>query len=139
MKRLVTDRFLCEQISALKKLEQQCFASRGRFEFYRYLAAVYRFFAELKRNSEIRNAVRRIAKLFNVGTRGDIHAIRVIIDASSQTTKKAKSRYTRALRFAWCRRRRWTDLESFLRENGGPAGCASQFAALHPRPTTRLH
>jgi hypothetical protein len=34
---------------------------------------------------------------------------------------------------AWRERKRWTDLGSFLRENGGPAGCAERFAAINPR------
>jgi hypothetical protein len=38
-----------------------------------------------------------------------------------------------ALRYAWRERRTWRDLRTFLRENGGPAGCADQFAAINPR------
>jgi hypothetical protein len=34
------------------------------------------------------------------------------------------------LRYAWRERKTWTELGSFLRENGGPAGCARQFAAI---------
>ena len=30
-------------------------------------------------------------------------------------------------------RRNWTELKTFLRENGGPAGCADQFAAINPK------
>jgi hypothetical protein len=133
-KRLVTEQFLRREILALKKLEHQCFASRRRFGFYRYLAVVYGLF-RLRRSGEIESAARRIADLFNLTTRKGTHThpIRVIIDASSQADHKSKSRWTQALRFAWRERERWSDLETFLRRNGGPAGCASQFAALHPR------
>ena len=128
------DQVLRQRISALQKLEYRCFASRRRFTFYCYLAAVYEFYAELRRMNATHHSTPRIAKLFNVGTRGEIHPIRLIIDASSQADHKTKSRWTRALRFAWRRRLHWSDLRTFLRCNGGPAGCASQFAALHPRP-----
>ena len=130
---LASDRMLRQRISGLKKLEAGCFSSRKRFEFYRYLAAVYPLYAELKRANEIQDSVQRIAEWFNLDSRQRIHPIRLIIDASSQANDKSKSRWTRALRFAWCQRRCWRDLGAFLRSNGGPAGCASQFAALHAR------
>lgn len=130
----MTDRFVYRRISDLKKLEKDCFASRKRFTFYRYLAAAYELYAELRRANKTRYPDRRITELFNVGTPRDVHLIRQIIDASSQADNKAKARWSKALRFAWRERRRWSDLETFLRRNGGPAGCASQFAALHPRP-----
>lgn len=127
----LSDRFLRQRISDLRKLEEECFASRKRFAFYRYLAAIFEFYAELKRTNATEHSARRIAELLCVGTRNDAHPIRLIIDASSEANDKTKSRWTRSLRFAWRQRRRWSDLEAFLRQNGGPAGCASQFAALH--------
>ena len=130
---LASDRLLRQRISELKKLERQCFASRNRFAFYLYLAAVYEFYVELKQANGIANSVRQMAKLFNLDGRQHAHPIRVIIDASSDAGNKTQNRWVRALRFAWRQRQRWSDLEAFLRENGGPAGCASQFAALHPR------
>jgi RNA polymerase sigma factor (sigma-70 family) len=36
-------------------------------------------------------------------------------------------------RKSWRERKTWTDFKSFLRENGGPAGCATKFAAVHPK------
>ena len=36
-------------------------------------------------------------------------------------------------------RKRWKHFASFLRENGGPAGCANQFAAINPRGTYPGH
>ena len=131
---LVTDRLLRRRIFDLKKREAECFASRNRFAFYRYLAAIYAFYAELRQTDKTEEATRRVAELFNLDSRQHAHPIRVIIDASSQAAGASKQRWVRALRFAWRKRQRWSDLEAFLRSNGGPAGCASQFAALHPRP-----
>jgi hypothetical protein len=59
-----------------------------------------------------------------------IHLIRMIIDATSRADNKTKSRWTRALRYAWHERREWKRLATFLQEHGGPAGCAARFAAL---------
>ena len=129
----MTDRLLRQRISALQKLEQQCFASRKRFRFYRYLSSVYELYADLRRTDATEHLTRRIAELFNDEVRKDIHPIRLIIDASSEANDKTKSRWSLALRFAWRERQRWSDLEIFLRQNGGPAGCAGRFAALHPR------
>jgi hypothetical protein len=124
---------LRQRISNLRKLEQQCFASRNRFGFYRYLAAVYEFYAELKEANGHQNSVQRMAELFNLDSQQHVHPIRLIIDAGSQADNKTKGRWSRALRFAWHQRQHWSDLATFLRRNGGPAGCANQFAALHPR------
>jgi hypothetical protein len=57
----------------------------------------------------------------------------VIIDATSTADIKTRSRWTRALKYAWHQRKASKDLRTFLRENGGPAGCADQFAAINPR------
>ena len=74
----------------------------------------------------------RIAKLFGL-CKPSTYPIRVIIDATSTADNKTRSRWTSALRYAWRERKIWTDLASFLRKNGGPAGCADQFAAINPR------
>jgi hypothetical protein len=133
----MTDQVLRKRIFDLKNLEAECFTSRNRFWSYRYLAALYQLYSDLRRANETQELTRRIAKLFNLDSRQHADPIRLIIDASSQADNKTKSRWTRALRFAWRQRRRWSDLETFLGRNGGPAGCASQFAALHPRPPGR--
>ena len=85
---MASDRLLRQQISELKKLERQCFASRNRFAFYLYLAAVYEFYVELKQANGIANSVRQMAKLFNLDGRQHAHPIRVIIDASSDAGNK---------------------------------------------------
>jgi hypothetical protein len=127
---LISDRQLRQAIDALIKLERNCFASRSRFAFYDYLAAVFDLYVQLRRSKQAKKAARFIAKLFGLRERKYAHPIRVILDATSSTHNKTKSRWTRALRYAWHERKAWTDLRSFLRENGGPAGCAAAFAAL---------
>jgi hypothetical protein len=130
---LKSDRQLRQAIDALRRLERKCFASRSRFAFYDYLAAVFEFYCQLRRTKQEKKVARLIAKLFGLGNQKRNHPIRVIIDATSTADNKTKSRWTRALRYAWRKRTTWTDLKTFLQENGGPAGCADQFAAVHPK------
>jgi hypothetical protein len=130
---LNSDEQLRKTIDDLRKLERNCFASRSRFAFYGYLAAVFELYVRLRRSNQAKPAARRIAELFGPRKQNGIHCIRAIIDATSTADNKTKSRWTRALRYARRERRTWTDLGSFLRENGGPAGCADQFAAINSR------
>jgi hypothetical protein len=127
---LIPDCHLRKFIADLKSLERKCFASRSRFAFYDYLAAVFELYVRLRRRNQAKTAARRIANLCDLRNRKHAHPIRVIIGATSTVDNKTKSRWTRALQYAWHERREWTDLKAFLRENGGPAGCAARFAAV---------
>jgi hypothetical protein len=129
---MMSDRQLRKVITDLIKLERKCFASRSRFAFYDYLAAVFELYGQLRRRNQAKPAARRIAELFELRKQSRIHCIRVIIDATSTADLKTRSRWSRALRYAWYERRTSTDLVAFLRENGGPAGCAKQFAVMKP-------
>ena len=128
-----SDRQLRKIIDDLRELKRKCFASRSRFAFYDYLAAVFELYVQLRRTKQAKSWARHIGKLFGLRKQNRAHPIRVIIDATSTTDLKTKSRWSRALRYAWHERRKWTDLDAFLRENGGPAGCADQFAARNLR------
>jgi hypothetical protein len=127
---LISDLQLRKTIDELRRLERKCFAARSRFAFYDYLAAVFGLYVQLRRTGQAKAHVRRIAKVFGLRNQKRTHLIRVIIDTTSTADNKTKSRWTRALRYAWRERKTWTDFTSFLRENGGPAGCAKQFAAI---------
>jgi hypothetical protein len=127
---LKSDRQLQKTIDDLKGLKRKCFDTRSRFAFYEYLAAVFELYVQLRRRNQAKPSARRIAKLFGFRKQKRSHCIRVLIDATSTTDLKTRSRWTRALRYAWRERKTWKDLDAFLRENGGPAGCAEQFAAI---------
>jgi hypothetical protein len=94
-------RRLKRTIANLKSLEQKCFGSRQRFAFYEYLAAVFAFYELLRRNNEAKQSARRIAELFGIRKQKRTHSIRVLIDATSSADEKTKSRWSRALRYAW--------------------------------------
>ena len=128
-----SDQQLRQTIADLKALEKASFGSRQRFAFYAYLSAVFAFYTSLRQKNEAKISAHRIAKLFGIRTQKRTHSIRVIIDATSLADKKTKSRFSRALRYAWRERKRWKKLPEFLRLNGGPAGAAATWSALHPR------
>jgi hypothetical protein len=130
---LNSDQQLRKTIEDVRGLERKCFASRSRFAFYDYLAAVFELYVRLRRTKQAKKAASCIAKLFGLRKSNRTHPIRAILDATSTADIKTKSRWTRALRYAWHERKTWKDLGSFLRENGGPAGCADQFAAINSR------
>jgi hypothetical protein len=134
---LPSDGELRKTIAALKAIETRCFRSRQRFAFYEYLAAVFEFYERLRRNKEAKVSVRRIVELFRLRKQKRTHSIWVIIDATSAADEKTKSRWTRALRYAWYGRRWWQNLNELFQSNGGPAGCAKEFAALHKRENIR--
>jgi hypothetical protein len=128
---LNSDRQLQKTIDDLRELERNCFAARSRFAFYEYLAAVFELYVQLRRTNQAKKSARLIPKLFGHRHLKRSHCIRAIINATSTADLKTRSRWTRALRYAWRERKAWADLTLFLRENGGPAGCADQFAAIN--------
>ena len=69
-----------------------------------------------------KEAATLIARLLGLRNQKRTHLIRVIIDATSTTDLKTRSRWTRALRYAWRERKAWTDLKRFLRETAGLPG-----------------
>ena len=125
-----SDQQLRKTIDELRELERKCFASRSRFAFYDYLAAVFELYVQLKRTKQAKQSAKSIAKLFGLRKQNRRHPIRVIIDATSTADLKTRSRWSWALRYAWYERRTWRDLRTFLRENGGPAGCADSCASI---------
>jgi hypothetical protein len=124
-------------IEDLKAIENESFAKRRRFGFYHYLGAVLDCFALLKRRNEAKISTNRIAKLFRIRTQKRTHPIRVIIDATSASDSKTKSRWSRSIRCAWHERTRWTDIQEFWRENHGAVGAAARWSALQRRRRNR--
>ena len=103
----------------------------GRFGFYRYLGAVYDYYVALERN----HIAQRTLKYFTENDPSKFHEndlIRHIIDQTCDADRKTKSRWARALRFAWSRHCDGLQLERFLKKNGGPAGCAVRWTKGNP-------
>jgi hypothetical protein len=130
---LLSDRQLRQAIADLQAMERKCFGSRQRYAFYGYLSEVFAFYERLRRKTEAKSSANRIAELFGIKTQKRTHSIRIIIDVTSAAELKMKSRWARALRFAWRERSRWKSLIAFFGEVGGPAGAAARWSALHVR------
>jgi hypothetical protein len=106
----------------LRRLERKCFASRRRFAFYGYLAAVFELYVQLRRTKQAKNAATRIAKWFGFHNQKRAHPIRVIIDATSTADLKTKSRWSRALKYAWRERKHGQTLDRSCRKTAGLLG-----------------
>lgn len=122
----------CE-LQSLKETWDQCEEADGRFAFYKFLQEVFRLYADLRDHKAGRRAVEQIVLEFDKKPNYQNHLFRAILDATCSVDRKTKSRWVRALRFAWRQRCDWKHLDRFLRQNGGPAGCAKQFTQIKPK------
>lgn len=128
-------------LTRLHEVKAVCKKARrepSRFHDYPYLQAVYDFYSHI-RSKELKDlAVTVIRDDLSVSINRDTHLIRAIIDATCKADRKIKSRWTRALRYAWKQRDHWDRLPRFFRRNGGISGCASWFTETRrwQRPKT---
>ena len=86
---MISDRQLQKTIDDLRRLERKCFASRSRFAFYDYLAAVFELYVQLRRRNQAKPSARRIRKLFGLREQDRTHPIRTIIDGQISRPKVA--------------------------------------------------
>jgi hypothetical protein len=89
---------------------------------------VYRLFRRWRKQDFEEQAARRVLALTGIAARRRRHTMRAIIDATSDADRKTKSRWVRALRYAWSERRCYRRLRQCLEANGGIAGCARNWA-----------
>lgn len=125
------------EIETVRKIEEKVFGPRhGKTDFYEYLEAVLKLYADWKAGDKVKKRVPRLARLYKdeVKLRKNTHPIRAIIDASSKQKTDVKSEWTRALQFALKNKSQVKNvgLMAFLESNGGVAGCASQVAKHRP-------
>jgi hypothetical protein len=124
---------LAAAVVLLRKRERSWHKSGRKKELYRFLNTVFCFYAAWRNADIAKSAAERVVLITGGKLRPGCHPIRVLIDAVSRADRRTKSRWVRALRYAWCERRNWTNLKQCLRANGGIAGCADKWAELHPR------
>ena len=132
---LISDRQLRKVIDHLRGLERKCFASGSRFAFYDYLAAVFELYVRLRRTKQAKKCgqlhcqiVRSPQPDMQAPHQGD-H--RRDLDRRHQDPEPLDA----CFRVRLARTENMDRFVSFLRENGGPAGCAEQFAAINSRRT----
>lgn len=126
----MNDRSILASIAELKRLERECASSRERLAIYDYLESVFSLYERLRRTGGNRFVRSRLgAALQKRIDKVRKHPIRIILDATSRADGKIRSRWCRALRYAWRRRHTWNSLKVFFSRNEGIAGCARQHAA----------
>jgi hypothetical protein len=121
------------KIRELRKLERRSFGSRhGKTDFYGYLKAVYNV-RDWTDAAGSRRSAKDVAALCHVGARKNKSPIRTIIDATSIQNRQVKSEWAQALEYAIANKVRGNRFKTFVKENGGVAGCAKKMAALRKR------
>lgn len=123
-------------MTRVTKAEARAAKSRRRFAHYRYLKIVYRGYCELEEARSLKRLRRHLVRHYDVSE--DAHAIRMMIDATTtEPDKRLRSRWTRALEYAWNEEVAPEDLIAFFRRNKGIAGCARLASRALPRGKSR--
>lgn len=125
--------------AAISKLQMQhgrWGKTGSKLALYRYLESVFDCYSTWKRDGIELSASGRIARLTGLDPQRRRHPIRAILDATSTADRRTKSRWYRALRYAWRDRSKWSGLKECLSANGGVAGCASKWADLQAENRT---
>lgn len=123
-------------INLLRDQDQKWRKSGKKRALYAYLETVFIHFAASQHDGVAKQRAKKFAKLAGMHRGLNQHPIRILIDATSTADRKCKSRWTRALRYAWCKRKNYKDLKHCLRENRGVAGCAEEWALLRAATQT---
>jgi hypothetical protein len=90
------------------------------------LEAVYRIYVDWKRSKTAKRTARKLAKDMNIVRRRGTSPIRVLVEATLPNTDfKQKSRWVRALEYAYSENVPAEGFRQFVRRHGGLAGCAS--------------
>ncbi|WP_342712891.1 hypothetical protein AAFG13_18205 [Bradyrhizobium sp. B124] len=114
------------QLDRVRKAAKKVGKSKKRFADYRYLRAVYRALHTLGDDNLLPILARVVRQEYNIPKRAGTHALRTIIDATATaaTNISTRSRWARALEWAYDQEVRPNELIWFLKANNGIAGCA---------------
>jgi hypothetical protein len=97
----------------------------GRFEIYDVLRSIYRVYRDWKDRRIAGRSARLLASELPIVRRKGMSPIRVLIEAALPNANlKEKSRWVRALEYLSSEHVPAKEFRSFLRANGGLAGCA---------------
>lgn len=102
---------------------------RSAVGLYEYLDGVLSWYSKWKRRGLVQRVARRAAVLTSPKMLRDAHPTAVVIAITTTADRRTKSRWVRALRYAWRTRGHYPNLHGCLIANGGISGCASLYAA----------
>ena len=132
----MSDHPLQEIMFSLESQASKWRKSRKKRDLYAFLAMIFLCFSKWKRDDVAEVAAKEFAKLAGIRRKKNQHPIRTMINATTKADRRTKSRLTRALKFAWVRRKKYKSAQHCLRANGGVAGCAEQWAFLQAATQT---
>lgn len=120
----------------LRRRERSWRASRSRRTLIRFLKSTFSLYRSLHEADLSLVGAGRLAKLAGIRPSPRQHSLRIIIDAASKADRRTKSRWMRALRYAWLKRKKYRSLQACFKDNGGIAGCADKWAELRAAERT---
>lgn len=107
-------------------------SGKRRFGLHKYLRRVYRMYFELSSKRKFERIIRDIAVLAEIHVRRDMHALRILIEAScGPENAKQKSRWVQALQYVYGWKLQPRRVQWCFRISGGVYGCARKQAALN--------
>ena len=129
-----SDAALCADIRLLRQRERRWRKSGRRRALYRYLELVFELFTAWRKEAPDGPPLSsRLESLMQLSPGQTCSPIRAIIESTSKAGRKSKSRWTRALRYAWRVRKDYKTLQHCLWAHGGVAGCAREWADVNGR------
>ncbi|MVT63949.1 hypothetical protein GPL21_02305 [Bradyrhizobium pachyrhizi] len=123
------------RLNRVRKVAKKITRSEKRFADYRYLRAVYRAFHTLGDDNLLPILARVACQEYSIPKRAGTHPLRTIIDATvtAPIDLRTRSRWARALEWAFDQEVRPDELIWFLKANNGIAGCARLANMALPR------
>jgi hypothetical protein len=110
-----------------KQVWKECTRKQSRFRHHSFLAAIFDLYNYIRSQHLTEFAFEKFGDDSKRRRTLDSHLFRVLLDATCKADPKVKSRWVRALRYAWWQRKHWSRLPNFFRRNGGISGCAAAF------------
>lgn len=132
------DNLLRDELKEVRRSAQKHRDTRKRFAVYRYLRSVLRCYCRIERRELLRALRLLLDHEYGIPDDRKCHPIRAIIDATALLgDTRMRSRWTRALEFAWHSEVTPNELPDFFQQNDGVAGCARLAAKAFPERTAR--
>jgi hypothetical protein len=124
-------------IQPLRKAAARLSRRSGRFEIYDFLEAIYRVYIDWMCRKIAKRSAQTLADELRIVQRKGMSSIRVLIEATLPDADfKQKSRWVRALEYAYSENVPAKGFRKFVRRHGGLAGCA-RFAVQVDRKRKR--
>ena len=117
------ERDIKRELEALKAMAQKAFDSHRRFWFYVLLQGAYSTFVDWRADRHSKKNAKKAAALFGITIKQGAHPLAVIIKIVTPPGVDTR-RWVDGLLFAYSAGVAPKDLVAFLKEHGGPAGCA---------------